>query len=91
MVNKVLKKAATADKKEGKIVKAKSGYRRGALTVAIYSYFDQIGVDNAKYEGTEKVAKKALPTTKFNKYHLSWYKNKYKELGGKGKWNKVAK
>jgi len=61
----------------------KTTYKRGSLGQAIYEYFDKVGVDEAKYDDTLKVAQKVMPTTKFNKSHYSWYKNKYRELGGK--------
>ena len=60
----------------------KSTYKRGSLGQQIYLYFDRVGVDNVVYEKCLELAKKILPTTKFNKYHLSWYKNKYREIGG---------
>ena len=75
-------KTNKGNKDEQKSTTKKSGYKRGALGKAIYEYFDKIGVDAAKYEPTFEVAKKILPTTKFNKYHYSWYKKKYRELGG---------
>ena len=57
----------------------KSGYKRGSLGKAIYAYFDDVGVDNAEYDVALKIAQKTLATTKFDKYHFSWYKNKYRQ------------
>lgn len=59
--------------------KAKKGYKRGSLSTAIYTHFDKVGVDEAVYEECLKLAKSIMPNTKFNKYHLSWYKNKYRQ------------
>lgn len=58
--------------------KTKSGYKRGSLSSSVYSHFDKVGVDEAKYDDVLALAKKIMPKTKFNKYHLSWYKNKYR-------------
>ena len=58
--------------------KKRKKYKRGTLIKQIYAYFDKVGVDDAKYDVCEKLAKKIKPDTKFNKYHFSWYKNDYK-------------
>lgn len=63
----------STNKKIKKIKKLKIGK-------AIYDYFDKVGLENAKYEVSLKIAKKANSTTKYNKSHFSWYKNKYQEI-----------
>jgi hypothetical protein len=85
-IKKTTKKKVT--KTKASKTKATSNYKRGTLTHSIYEYFDKVGVDNADYEKALSIAQNALPTTKFNKNHFSWYRNKYRELGGKGKWQK---
>jgi len=65
-------------KKTKKSSKNKKGtYKRGSLGTAIRELFDKKGVDNVTYDECEKLAKKIMPTTKFNKQHFSWYKNDY--------------
>lgn len=71
----VVKTKKTSPKEKDK---KKKGYKRGSLMKSIYDYFDEVGVDSAKYEATEKLAKKIMPSTKFNKAHFSWYKNDYR-------------
>ena len=75
-------KAKPKAKAKKKSTKAK-GYKRGSLSSAVYEYFDKVGVDEAKYDDVLTLAKKIMPKTKFNKYHLSWYKNKYRQLNEK--------
>jgi hypothetical protein len=67
-------KPQTQDSKKA----SKSGYKRGSLGNAIRSLFDKKGVDSVTFEEAEKIAKSIMPTTKFNKYHFSWYKNDYR-------------
>lgn len=64
-------------KRVQKSVKTKK-YVRGSLIKSIYAYFDDVGVDEATYIETYKLAKSIKPDTAFNKYHFSWYKNDYK-------------
>ena len=52
--------------------------RRGGIGKAIYTLFDEKGIDNVTYEECEIIAKKIKPDTKFNTNHFSWYKNKYR-------------
>lgn len=81
MAKKTLKKKKVVKSKKATPKKSgakKTGYKRGSLMRAIYELFDRVGVDKVTYEQTEKLAKKTLPTTKFNKYHFSWYKNDYR-------------
>ena len=66
----------------------KSTYKRGSLGKAIYALFDKVGVDKCTYDQAEACAKSVLPTTKFNKYHHSWYKNKYREMNREKKSSK---
>lgn len=66
--------------KKSKKTSKKSGYKRGSLSKAIYEHFDKVGVDEAKYEDCLKLAKEVKKDTKFDKYHMSWYKNKYRQL-----------
>jgi len=73
-------KKKVAKKKTAKKTTEEATYKRGSLGTAIYSYFDKVGVDNADYEETLKLAKSVKSNTKYNKYHLSWYKNKYREI-----------
>ena len=63
-----------ASKKGGK-----SKYKRGSLSAVIYAHFDKVGVDEAKFEKTLEIAKATKPDTKYNRYHFSWYKNKYRQ------------
>lgn len=70
-------KKSTAKKSTKGTTKKKSGYKRGSLGNAIRELFDEKGVDKVTYEECEKLAKKIMPTTKFNKSHFSWYKNDY--------------
>lgn len=65
------------DKKDKQSTKSK--YKRGNLGKAIYQYFDKVDVDKATFDETMKLAKSILPTTKFDRYHFSWYKNKYRQ------------
>ena len=75
------KAKAPKDKAKAKAssTKKKAGYKRGSLSAAVYAYFDKVEVDEAKYDDVLALAKKIMPKTKFNKYHLSWYKNKYRQ------------
>ena len=57
---------------------ARSG-RIGTIIDAIYSLFDEKGVDNVTYEECEVLAKQIKPNTAFNKNHFSWYKRDYRE------------
>ena len=68
-------------KKSKKKSAKKSGYKRGSLSAAIYELFDKVGVDDVKYEDCLKLAKEVKKDTKFDKYHFSWYKNKYRQQG----------
>jgi predicted transport protein len=52
--------------------------RRGTIIDAIYSLFDEKGVDNVTYEDCETLAKQIKPNTAFNKNHFSWYKRDYR-------------
>ncbi len=76
---KVQKTDKTGTSTKGKKTK-KSGYKRGSLGKAIYEYFDKVTLEKATYEKSLEIAKGIMPTTKFNKNHFSWYKNKYREL-----------
>ena len=67
-------------KKAKKTKRTKKGYKRGSLGQAIYKLFTTKGVDNVLYEESLKLAKSILPTTKYNKSHFSWYKNKFRQM-----------
>lgn len=64
-------------KKKSKKSKVKK-YIRGTLIKSVYAYFDDVGIEEVTYLDTLKLAKKIKPNTKFNKYHMAWYKNDYK-------------
>jgi hypothetical protein len=75
---KVIKKV---DKKDTQLPQTKN-YKRGNLMGNMREYFRKFyekdgNFNNAKYEDAEKLAKSIMPTTKFNKYHFSWYKNTF--------------
>lgn len=53
-------------------------YVRGTLIKSIYAFFDDKGVDKCGYVETLELARKIKPGTPFNKYHMAWYKNDYK-------------
>ena len=55
-------------------------YKRGDLGKSIYKMFTTKGVDNVLYEDCLQLAKNIMPNTKFNKYHFSWYKNKFRQM-----------
>lgn len=55
----------------------KKTYKRGTLGKGIYAYFQRVGLDKATYEETERLAKKLMPGTKFNRYHYAWYRNNF--------------
>jgi hypothetical protein len=63
----------------------KGEYKRGQLGKAIYSLFDNKGIENVSYEECEKLALTVKPDSKFNTYHFSWYKNHYRKAGDKNK------
>jgi len=74
-------KSAKSQKKDSKKAKkgTKSGsYKRGSLTVAIYALFEKKGVDNVGLDEALKLALSIKSDSKFNKYHLAWYKNAYR-------------
>lgn len=81
------KKSGKAKKKAKVKGKARAGvknvkktpYKRGSLKHAVYDLFDRKGVDVVDYQTCEDLAKSIMPTTKFNRYHFSWYKNKYRQ------------
>jgi hypothetical protein len=77
-VKKVTKKSKVT--KGSQVTKSK----RVGLGKQVYNLFDKKGgiknLDNISYEEVEKFAKKLMPNTKFNKMHMSWYKNKYREM-----------
>ena len=50
---------------------------------AIYALFDAKGVDNARYNECESLARSIKPNTKFNEGHFSWYKREYSKKSGK--------
>lgn len=77
------KKASGKGSKDTPQNKTKGGkkgksYKRGSLSAAINAMFDKEGVDEVSYEAAEKLAKSVKPDTKFNRYHLAWYKNNYR-------------
>ena len=69
----------STDSKVDKKDKQSTVYKRGSLGKAIFAQFDKVGVDNIVYDDCLKLAKSILQTTKFDKYHFSWYKNKYRQ------------
>lgn len=76
MSKKVVKPTRTVAQKV-----APTPYKRGTLSGVMRNYlkkfFDKTGnFEGATYAEAEKLAHNAMPTTKFNKYHWSWYKNK---------------
>lgn len=74
------KRKNVKNKKTPKGSKQKSGKKkRKTISGAMYAFFDSKGVDKVTYEECLKLAKSILPSTKFNKYHFSWYKNKYEQ------------
>lgn len=54
-------------------------YKRGSLGKSIYAYFDECKKSKTEpnYESLAKIVFKILPSSKFNKGHYSWYKNKW--------------
>lgn len=77
---KPTKKAKSQKKASSKPKKGtKSGsYKRGSLTAAMYALFDEKGVDNVGLDEALKLALSVKSDSKFNKYHLAWYKNAYR-------------
>jgi hypothetical protein len=86
----VIKKTAKQADKASKSAKAKkqvksapqtgnTTYKRGTLGKAIYGYFDACKAKKAEpnYDEALAIAQKSMPETKFNKFHYSWYKNKW--------------
>jgi hypothetical protein len=74
-------KAAKSQKngsKTAKKGKSDKSYKRGSLTAAMYALFDSKGVDNVDLDGALKLALSVKSDSKFNKYHLAWYKNAYR-------------
>lgn len=63
----------------------KTGYKRGSLSSVIFAYIHKTGVDEVVYDKMLELAQKTMPNTKFNRYHYSWYKNKYRKLVEEGK------
>jgi predicted transport protein len=55
-----------------------SGSTRRGIISAIYSLFDEKGVENIRYEECEAIARSIKPSTKFNRNHFSWYKRDYR-------------
>jgi hypothetical protein len=58
--------------------KSKIGGRKGSIIKAVYSLFDEKGVDHVTYKECEELAKQIKPDTAFNKNHFSWYKRDYR-------------
>lgn len=86
------KKNRRKDKKGKKTKKGKKSTRRGAVKKTttskkkkktiqsiVLDYFDQVGVDDAKYEKTKARVLKAHPDSAFNKTHMGWYRAKWHE------------
>ena len=70
------KKKKGKDKTKAESKCEKKTYKRGALGQAMRDYIDGKGdPDKCDYETAEKLAKKIMPSTKFNKAHWAWYKN----------------
>lgn len=80
-----------SSKKESKASEGKTTYKRGALGQAIFAHIKDVGVDNVKYDDCLEIAVEVLPTTKFNKSHFSWYKNKHRERAAEAKADKKTK
>lgn len=53
-------------------------YQRGDLGRAIFSLFDEVGVDKATFKQALKIAKAAKPDTTYGEAYFSWHKNHYK-------------
>lgn len=51
--------------------------KRGIIA-ALYSLFDEKGVENVSYEECELLALSIKPNTKFNRGHFNWYKRDYR-------------
>lgn len=62
-----------------KVTETKVSRRAGTITDAIYSRFDDRGIENVSYEECRELAQQVKPDTAFNKGHFSWYKNHYKK------------
>ena len=69
----------------------KKGIKRGALSQAIYAYFDKVGYAKMSYDFTLALAKKIKPDTKFQPSHYAWYRNKYRQMRGLDKDGKKIK
>lgn len=67
-------------KKRAKPETKKKARKRGALSAAIYAYFDHVGYAKIDYKTALAVAQKIKPDTKFDHHHYSWYRNKYRQL-----------
>ena len=52
---------------------------KNTISAHIYDYLRRVGLEKADLVEATKIAKKIKPNTAFNKYHLSWYKNKFVE------------
>ena len=57
----------------------KDSKKREGVMYSIFELFDSKGIDNVTYDECEALARQVKPDTRFDKSHLSWYKNKYKE------------
>jgi hypothetical protein len=71
-------KSQKKEPKETKKGKSAKSYKRGSLSAAIFAMFDKEGVDNVKLDEALKLALSVKKDSKFNKYHLAWYKNAYR-------------
>ncbi|MHC4791977.1 MAG: hypothetical protein ACYS8Y_11170 [Planctomycetota bacterium] len=72
------RKQARTTSRDVSTSKAKLSSRKGTIINAVYSLFDEKGVDNVTYRECEELAKQIKPDTAFNKNHFSWYKRDYR-------------
>jgi len=55
-------------------------YKRGSLMQAMNGLLRKKGIQNVSYDEALALAKRIKPDTKFNHYHLAWYKNNLKNV-----------
>ena len=62
-------------KKAGKTKKKKR-----TIQSIVLDYFDQVGVDNAKFEKTKARVLKVHPDSAFKESHMGWYRSRWHEV-----------
>lgn len=71
----------TTSKKKKKVEKVKKGKKKKkTIQSIVLDYFDQVGVDKAKYEKTKARVLKVHPESAFQESHMAWYRGKWHEV-----------